>query len=203
MGFVSDFIGDITGANDAADAASNAANLQAQQSQAGIDETKRQFDALQKLLAPYVEAGAGAMKSQQNLLGLGGYAAQDEALRGIESSPEFKLLSQQGENAILQNASATGGLRGGNIQGALAQFRPQLLTQLINDRYAKLGGLTTIGQNSAAGVGSAGMQTGSNVANLLQQQGAALAGGEIARGALKGSTVGNLLKFGGILAGAF
>jgi len=37
--------------------------------------------------------------------------------------------------------------------------------------------LTTIGQQSAAGVGTAGMQTGTNVANLLGQQGAAQAGG--------------------------
>jgi hypothetical protein len=42
-----------------------------------------------------------------------------------------------------------------------------------------LGGMTTLGQRSAAGVGAAGMESGTNVANLLAQQGAARAGGEI------------------------
>jgi hypothetical protein len=39
--------------------------------------------------------------------------------------------------------------------------------------------MTTLGQRSAAGVGAAGMETGVNVANLLGQQGSALAGGEL------------------------
>jgi hypothetical protein len=88
-------------------------------------------------------------------------------------------LAQQGEEALLQRASATGGLRGGNIQGALAQFRPALLNQAIEQQYGRLGGMTSLGQQSAAGVGTAGMQTGTNVANLLAQQGAARAGGEL------------------------
>jgi hypothetical protein len=70
-------------------------------------------------------------------------------------------------------------LRGGNVQAALAQFRPQVLNQLIEEQYGRLGGMTTLGQRSAAGVGAAGMETGTNVANLLAQQGAAQAGGEI------------------------
>ena len=83
---------------------------------------------------------------------------------------------------MLQRASATGGLRGGNIQGALAQFRPQMLNSLIEQQYGRLGGMTALGQQSAAGVGAAGQQTGVNVANLLGQQGAAQAGGQIAQG---------------------
>jgi hypothetical protein len=42
--------------------------------------------------------------------------------------------------------------------------------------------MTALGQQSAAGVGAAGLETGANVANLLGQQGAALAGGELAQG---------------------
>ena len=37
--------------------------------------------------------------------------------------------------------------------------------------------MTSLGQQSAAGVGTAGMNTGANVATLLGQQGAAQAGG--------------------------
>src|SRR3990167_1451001 len=163
-------------------AASKAAKAQAGAAEAGIDEQRRQFDALQELLRPYVEAGTPALKAQQAFVGLGGPGAEREAIAGVEASPAFQALLRQGEEALLQRASATGGLRGGNIQGALAQFRPNLLAQTIEDRYAKLGGLTALGQQSAAGVGSAGMQTGANVANLLQQAGAARAGGLPGRG---------------------
>jgi hypothetical protein len=61
----------------------------------------------------------------------------------------------------------------------LAQFRPALLNQAIEQQYGRLGGMTQLGQRSAAGVGAAGMETGSNVSNLLAQQGAARAGGEL------------------------
>ena len=91
-------------------------------------------------------------------------------------------MTQQGETAILQNASATGGLRGGNTQAALAQFRPQLLAQLIESQYSKLGGLVSIGQNAASGTGNAGQNSSNQIINALQQQGAASAGAALASG---------------------
>lgn len=168
--------------NQAKKAAKGAANAQTEASEAGIEEQRRQFDAVQKLLTPYVNAGTGALTGQQDLLGLNGTNAQQAAISGIEASPQFGSLVQQGEDAILANASATGGLRGGNVQGALGQFRPQLLAQLIDQQYARLGGLTSVGQNAAAGVGNAGMQTGNNITQLLGQQGAAQAGAALATG---------------------
>lgn len=195
-------IGGITGANQAADAAQSAANTQANAAQAGIDATNQRFDQMQKLLQPFVNAGTGALTAQQNLIGLNGAPAQQGAIDALRASPEYQALTQQGQNAILANASATGGLRGGNVQAALAQFQPQLLAQLINEQYGRLGGLTQIGQNSAGGVVDAGLQTGSNVANLLQQQGAATAGGQLAQGGVVRQSFGDLLKIGGMIAGA-
>jgi hypothetical protein len=93
-------------------------------------------------------------------------------------------------------------LRGGNIQGALAQFRPQLLSSLIEQQYGRLGGLTTMGQRSAAGVGAAGMETGTNVANLLAQQGAARAGGELGEAKAYGQLFNLPAQFLGMQMGA-
>jgi hypothetical protein len=162
-----------------ADAAGEAAGIQAGAAEAGIAEQRRQFDALRALLQPYTEAGLPALQQQQALLGLQGPEAERAAIERIRGGETFQALEQQGEEALLQRASATGGLRGGNIQGALAQFRPALLSQAIEQQYGRLGGMTSLGQQSAAGVGTAGMQTGTNVANLLAQQGAARAGGEL------------------------
>ena len=160
-------------------AAGQAAGIQSGAAEAGIAEQRRQFDALQSLLKPYTEAGLPALEQQQSFLGLRGPEAERAAIERISGGERFKALTEQGEGALLQRASATGGLRGGNVQAALAQFRPQLLSNLIEEQYGRLGGLTSMGQRSAAGVGAAGTETGVNVANLLGQQGAAQAGGEI------------------------
>ena len=163
-------------------AAKTAANAQIDASEKSVEEQRRQFDAVQKLLKPYADAGLSGLSGQQDLLGINGTAAQQAAINNINNSSEMQTYLQQGENAILQNASATGGLRGGNTQAALAQFRPQLLNQLINQRYQNYAGLTSLGQNAAAGTGNAGMQTASNISNLYQQTGAAQAGAALAQG---------------------
>lgn len=186
----------------ASDAAGQASGQQVAASAEGIAEQRRQFDAMQKLLSPYVQAGTPALAQQQALLGLSGQGAQQEAISGIESSPLFQSQIQQGENAMLQNASATGGLRGGNIQGALAQFRPAMLSNAIDQQYARLGGMTSLGQQSAAGVGTAGMQTGTNVANLLQQQGAARAGGTLGQAQAYSGLLNAPMQLLGMQAGA-
>jgi hypothetical protein len=163
-------------------AAEDAANAQTAASEAGIAEQRRQFDQVQQLLAPFVNVGTGALGAQQNLLGLNGNDAQQTAINGIQNSAQFKALQQQGNDAILANASATGGLRGGNVQAALGQFSPALLSQLIQQQLGNLGGLTDVGQASAARVGAAGQQTGNAVTNLLGQQGQAQAGAALAAG---------------------
>lgn len=163
-------------------AASSASDAQIASGQAGAAENNRRFEEVQKLLAPYVSAGTQDLASQQTLLGLNGAGNQQSAIDAIKNGPQFQSTFKQGEDAILQNASATGGLRGGNTQAALAQFRPQLLNQLIDQQYNRLGGLTSVGQNAAAGVGNAGMATGNNAVNLLGQIGSAQAGNAIAQG---------------------
>lgn len=185
-----------------ADAASEAAGIQAGAAGAGIAEQRRQFDALQALLKPYTEAGTPALEAQQAFLGLKGPEAERAAIERISGGETFQALAGQGEEALLQRASATGGLRGGNIQGALAQFRPQLLSSLIEQQYGRLGGMTQLGQRSAAGVGAAGMETGTNVANLLGQQGAALAGGELGQAKAYGQVLNMPAQFLGMQYGA-
>jgi hypothetical protein len=185
-----------------ADAASEAAGIQAGAAGKGIEEQRRQFDALQALLKPYTEAGVPALKQQQAFLGLSGPEAEQAAIERISSGAGFQEAMRQGENALLQNASATGGLRGGNIQGALAQFRPALLNQALEQQYSRLGGMTTLGQRSAAGVGAAGMETGTNIANLLGQQGSALAGGVLGQAKAYGQILNMPAQFVGMQYGA-
>ena len=184
-------------------AAKQAANAQTESDAAAIEEQRRQFDAIQKMLEPYNKAGTQGLSAQQDLLGLNGQDKQQAAYDAISNSQAMNAYAQQGENAILQNASATGGLRGGNTQGALTQFRPQLLNQLINQQYANLGGMTSIGQNAAAQTGNAGMQTGMNVSNLLQNTGSANAAAAMAQGQANANQWGAIGNMFGQLGGAF
>jgi hypothetical protein len=205
-------------------ASKRAAGAQTASAEAGIEEQRRQFDAVRELLAPYVdagtaaiaglqpfqEAGTDALSQQRALAGLDGPEAQQAAIQMIEGSPQFEAMTRQGEQAILQSAGATGGLRGGNVQAALAQFRPQVLSGLIEQQYGRLGGLagaglTTTqnimqaGQASAAGTGTAGMQSAGNIGNLLAQQGAAQAGGALASGQAWGNVFGQFGQLGGAM----
>lgn len=174
------------------EAQSDAAATQAGASEAGVAEQRRQFNALQELLAPYSEGGEQALSAQQALLGLSGTEAQQQAINQLEQSPAFASLVQQGEEALLQNASATGGLRGGDLQGALAQYRPQLLAQLVQNQFQNLSGLTSIGQNAAAMTGNVGMQSASNIGTLLNQGAAAQAAAQLGQAQIYGDTIGNL-----------
>jgi len=136
-----------------------------------------------------------------SLLGLNGTADQQTALSGLLTGPEYTTGVRQGEEAILQNAAATGGLRGGNTQNSLANFRADLLGSVVNNQYNRLGGLTSLGQNAAAGVGNNGIQVAGNIGSLLNQQGAALAGGQIAKGNVVGQTFNNAAQIAGVVAG--
>ncbi len=183
--------------------ADKAAKAQRRAADAGIGEQQRQFDAIQELLKPYVTAGEDATDAQRAFFGLAGADAERAAVRGIEESETFKAGIKQGETAILQNASATGGLRGGNTQGALATFRPTLLNQVIAQRVAGLGDIASRGQASAAGQAAAGQNNANAIASLLQDQGAAQAGAALARGKAVGDFGNTLAQAGGTLAGYY
>ena len=183
-------------------ASNSAAAAQSEGDRLAIEEQRRQFDAIQELLAPYNQAGTQGLSAQHDLLGLNGADKQSAAYNSIANSPAMAAYAQQGENALLQNASATGGLRGGNTQGALAQYRPQLLNQMINQQYANLGGMTSIGQNAAAQTGNAGMATGANIGNLLQNTGSANAAAAMAKGKADANQWGAVGDIFGQLGGA-
>ena len=163
-------------------AAEEAAGAQRSASEAAIAEQRRQQAEMERLLSPYMQAGQGALGAQQALLGLGGPEAQQAAIAQLEQSPQFQAMVEQGESAILQNASATGGLRGGNTQAALAQFRPQMLSQLIQQQMAQLGGLAGMGQQSALGAAGYGQQGAQGVMGQLGAMGQAQAGSALAQG---------------------
>lgn len=168
----------------------------------GLQQQLAQQAATEARMVPYQQAGEEALKQQRILMGLEGPEAQQAAISEIEQSPEFQEAVKQGEAGMLANASATGGLRGGNVQSALAQFRPQMLSALIQQRMAQLGGLTGMGQQSALGVAGMGQQSAANIANLYGQMGAAQAGAIMGQAGAWGGALQGIGGLGGTLMGA-
>lgn len=179
------------------------------QAETAWNEQQAAQQAAQAGLSPYSQAGGRSVEAQQALMGLLGPEAQQAAIAQLQAGPEFQAMMQQGEQAILQNAAATGGLRGGNTQAMLAQFRPQLLAQLINQQYGRLAGLTGTGLQAAGQSGNLGLSYSELGARTRGEIGAAIAGGEVAKAqqanfeaSLAAQERGGLMSAGGSLLGA-
>lgn len=217
VGGVGSLVGGLVGAH----GAQSAANTQAGASQAGIAEQQREFDKIRELLKPYVDAGTGALGGYanaqngyssalgmyggalgnlNNLTGANGVEAQQAAINGLKSNPLYTTSMNLGQQAILANASATGGLRSGNTNYSLGYLPGQVLSNVMQSQIGNLGtslngisgllngygnqisqfgNLINVGENAAAGTGQAAMQTGNNITNLTGQIGAAQAGGTL------------------------
>lgn len=106
-------------------------------------------------------------------------AQQQTAIDSLKSSPLYQSLYRNGANTILANGSATGGLRGGNIQSSLANFGSDTLASVIQNQLQNLGGISSGGQQTGTNLGTLGQSNVNSIANLLTQKGSAQAGGII------------------------
>jgi hypothetical protein len=158
-------------------AAGQAAAAQMAAAQQGIDRVTATDDATQANLAPYTQAGTKALGGISDLLGLNGDPAQGTSIEALQNSPLYQSLFRTGQNTVLANASATGGLRGGNIQHSLANFGSDTLAQVIQQQLSNLGGLSTQGANTAISGGQISSNAAQAIAELLAGKGAAQAGG--------------------------
>lgn len=106
------------------------------------------------------EPGSGQVVSAQD--------AQARAIAGLEKSPLFTSMIRQGQEAINANASATGGLRGGNNIDRLTNFRSDTLANVIQNQLAGYQGAIGTGMNAQGGVTNAQYAT-TNGQNSAQQ----------------------------------
>jgi hypothetical protein len=195
-------VGSVASSVVGANAAGKAGRAQERAAMMGVEEQRLAREEMRALLQPYVAAGGPALQAQMAALGLAGPEEQQAFVAQQEQGPLFQALARQQEESILQNASATGGLRGGNVQGALAQFRPALLNQFLEQQYNRLGGLTALGQQSAAGVGTAGMQSANAIGQLFGQAGQAQAGAALGKASAIQQTLNLPAQFAGLAYGS-
>jgi hypothetical protein len=190
----------IGGALISSNASRSAANTQADAANRASDLQMQQFQQMQQNLAPYMGLGTSTIPQLQQLLGgdrLNTPFSFNPTMQQLEQTPGYQFTQQQG-NKALDNAMAAKGLSlsGAQLKGldqyntglASNTFQQQYQNALQNfntnygqaaDQYGRLSGLLKLGQNSAAGVGDAGIQTASNMGNMLTSGANAQAAGQM------------------------
>ena len=155
------------------------AKSQEKSAQAGIDAQLKAQEIARGDLAPYRQLGQDALSP---LL--------QTALEGTKFGPDNPAYQQ-----VVNSMAARGKHLSGNQLTALTDYYGQVYQP---QRYSQLYNIASLGQNAAAGSGSAAMQAGANIGNLSTQMGNAQAAGYagIANAANQG--IGNYLFLQGM-----
>lgn len=122
-----------------------------------IDIQQQQYDTTRSDYMPYTLAGTKAIGGYGDLLGTNGADAQTTAVQSLQNSPFFQQNLADANENLLQTASATGGVRGGNTAGAVGELSPQLLQQYYNNALSGYGNLAQLGLGATGSVTSAGL----------------------------------------------
>lgn len=193
------------------DAAKDAMEMQIAMMKRAIKEQKAAYAEGKEMLSPYSSAGLGGLQSYLAMLGQSGPDAQQAAIAGLEQTPGYQAQLGAGQRAILQNAAATGGLRGGNVQQGLAEFGSGLFGQYYNQQLDRLGQLQNQGLQTQSGLANLRAGQAANISGQYNAMGQAAGQGILAQQASKqqgmsnlGSTLGGIggMIFGGPAGGA-
>ena len=109
---------------------------------------------------------------------------QQSAIDALKASPLYQSLFGNGRDAILGASSATGGLRGGNVNAALGDFGRDTLAQVIQQQLANLGGIQAQGQSAASSLAGFGSTSANAIGSQISDIGSAQAGGILNRQAV-------------------
>lgn len=132
----------------------------------GIGMLSDAISETDRIFAPYSSAGEGAADYQAALSGALGPEAQAMAFEQYQSSPYLDQVRQNAERAILQNASAAGGIGSGNTLDQLYQNAAGLFMNDFNNQFARLDPV------AGRGYGAAGTRAG--IASNLSSQAAGI-----------------------------
>lgn len=108
-----------------------------------IGKTQEQVGGLysqgQNFLTPFQQPGINANNLQANYTGANGLEAQKTAFNNFQYSPGVEFTQGEAERALTRNASATGGLGGGNVLRDLTKLAAGTFMQDFGNQFAQLG----------------------------------------------------------------
>jgi hypothetical protein len=169
-------LGAVVGARDNAHAVKKAGNAEIDALNRAMGLENAQYEQTRQDYAPYTAAGASAIGSAGDLTGANGTDKWQAALAALKDSPMFQSLFRTGQEATLQNASATGGLRGGNTERGLADFGADTFAKTIQEQLSNLMGIANLGGSVVTNQGALGAANAANVGNQTVGTGQVRAG---------------------------
>ena len=171
LGGITSFLG----GRSASKAAQSAGRREAEAGQYAADLQQQNFQQIRNDLQPYRDAGSDAIAAQRAMMGLDGAAAQQQYVDMVANMPEYQTMLGEANRNMLAQGSATGQLRGGNIQRGLGLLAPEIFNNVYQNYYGNLGALAGAGMGAATQTGQFGTTAASNMGNA--QLGAAQAMG--------------------------
>jgi hypothetical protein len=177
-------------------ASKKASKIQKESAQQGITSQEAMFNKSLDINQPYREAGYNAIGGLQGLIDP---AQRSQTLSDYYAGDEYQQMAGQVEEQQLRNAGATGGLRGGQNQAALASIAPQLGQQYMQGLQNQYTGLANMGMGAASQGAQGAQQFGAQQSALQQQAGQAAAQNAVTQGGIWGNTMQGL---GGLAFGA-
>jgi hypothetical protein len=181
---ISQVIGGGSMAEQQAQAARDAAQLQREQFDKVIAEQTRQYDQTREDQRAWREAGVGALGKLNTF----GTDNPDFDMSKFEADPGYSFRLSEGMKALQNSAAARGGLISGNAMKGISNYGQESASQEYNNAYNRYNQNRTFGLNrlqSLAGVGQtanqnvqqAGQNYATNVGNAYIGQGNAGAEG--------------------------
>lgn len=164
--------------NKQADAASDAAKLQAAGQAAALEELKRQFDLSRADQMPWLTAGKDSLAQLAALMAPGGALTRKFGAADFEADPGYQFQLAEGEQAANRAAAARGGYNSGRTLKELMRYGQGLASTTYQDAYNRyntdqsnlynrLAGIAGTGQTAATTLGNAGANYAANVGNTL------------------------------------
>ncbi len=178
-------------------AAKKAAKAQGAGLDAATEEQRRQFDITQENLQPFQQAGQAAVGQQGALVGLDGPEAQQAAFDALNQSPGQQFLRARAQKNLLRNASAIGGLGGGNVRSALVQQGVGFAQQDLQNQFGRLGQIAGQGQSAAVSIGQFGQNAANQISGNFINQGNVRASGIADRNRVHQQGFGQLTNLAG------
>lgn len=174
------------------------------------DQYANQFSGLSQLFAPYAQAGTGALQRVLGGLGLGSQSDQADYTSAYRATPGYQAGLDTGGRAVAANANAGNMLQSGKTLKSLQRFGSDYEDARSSDYFAKLFGLTGMGQQatgqqvSTAGTGLQGQLATRQSAYGGDINAAPVIGqGMVAGEQAKQSALTNLLGMGAYLGGSY
>lgn len=188
--------GQLTG-DDAADAARQAAQVQAQSGREAIAFQRESRDLARSDLAPFVAAGQSQLNPMMQLL------TPQGQFDYLQSNPMFQAAVNNSGDQIKAAGAASGKYGSGGMINQLFQNYLAQGEQFAGNQYNRLFNAANMGQSSAAGQANTAITTGQSVGNLMTDIGAAQAGGIVGAQGARQQALNNVLGLGGQLGSAY